>query len=125
DRALDPLLGEDEMLGWVDVHLFLALEDRAGQGVDDGEGLDLVAEELDPVGDLLVSGPDLDHVAPDPELATLEADVVAVVLYVDELQEHLVAVDGAPDGQPDHHLAIVFGRAQSVDARDAGDDDHV
>ena len=125
DRPLDPLLGQDEVLGRVDVHLLLLFEDRAGQRVDHGEGLDLVAEQLDPVADLLVGRPELDDVAPDAELAALEADVVAVVLDVDELQEHLVAVDGLADLEADHHLAVVVGRAEAVDARDAGDDDHV
>ena len=57
------------------------------------EGLDLVAEQLDAVGELLVGRPDLDGVAADAELAALEGDVVALVLDVDELQEQVVAVD--------------------------------
>ena len=59
--------------------------------------LDLVAEQLDPVAELLVGRPELDHVAADAELAALERDVVAVVLDVDELQQHLVAVDDVAD----------------------------
>ena len=61
----------------------------AGERVDGRQPLDLVAEQLDPVADLLVGRPELDHVAPHAELAALEGHVVAVVLDVDELQEHL------------------------------------
>ena len=125
DGALDPLLGQDEVLGGIDLHLLLLLDDRARGRVDDGEGLDLVAEQLDPEADLLVGRPELDDVPPDAELAAGEVDVVAVVLDVDEPQEHLVAVDDLAELERDHHLAVVVGRAQAVDARDAGDDDHV
>ena len=62
-------------------------------GVDDREGIDLVAEQFDAVGELLGRGPDLDGVAADAELAALEGDVVALVLDVDEPQEQVVAVD--------------------------------
>ena len=41
------------------------------------------------------------------------------------LREHLVAIDRLAQLQADHHRAVVFGRAQSVDARYAGHDDHV
>ena len=75
----------------------LLFDHRAGERVDDGEGLDLVAEQLDAEGELFVGRPELDHVAADAELAALEVDVVAVVLDVDQLEEHLVAVDQLAD----------------------------
>jgi hypothetical protein len=105
DGPLDPFLRQDEMLGRVDVHLLLLLQDGAGQGVDDRERLDLVAEQLDAEPDLLVRRPELHDVPSDAELAALEGDVVAVVLDLDESQEHLVAVDLLADLQLDHHLA--------------------
>ena len=125
DRARNTLFGKDEVLGGVDVHLFMGLQDVAGERVDGRQPLDLVAEELDAVADLLVGRPELDHVATDAELAPLERHIVAVVLDIDELQQRLIAIDHVSQAQVDHHLAIVFGRAQAVDARDAGHDDHV
>ena len=97
----------------------------AGERVDRRQPLDLVAEQLDPVADLLVGRPELDDVPPHPELAPLERDVVAVVLDIHELQQHLVAVDDVAQPEPHHHLAVVFRRAQAVDARDARHHDHV
>ncbi len=93
DGPLDPFLGQDEVLGRVDIHLLVRLEHAAGQRVDRRQPLDLIAEELDPVAELFIGRPELDHVAAHPELAPLERHVVAFVLDVDELQEHLVAVD--------------------------------
>ena len=52
----------------------------AAQGVDLGETLHFVAPELDAVGHILIGRVDLHHVAPHPEDAWLEAQVVALVL---------------------------------------------
>ena len=49
--------------------------------------LDLVAEQLDAHGGLVVGRVDLDGVAPHPELAPHEVHVVALVLHVDELAQ--------------------------------------
>ena len=113
------------MLGRIDIHLLVGFQNIAGQRVDRRQPLDLVAEELDPVADLVVGRPELDHVAAHPELAPLERDVVAVVLDIDELQKHLVTIDRVPPAEVDHHLAIVLRRPQAVDARHARHHDHV
>ena len=93
--------------------------------MDQRELLDLVAPELDAVAAFLVAGPDLDAVAADAKLARLKLDVAPLVLDVDQLAEHLVAIDHLAQLQADHHGAVVFRRAQAVDAGDAGDDDDV
>ena len=109
DGPLDPVFGQDEVLGRINDHLPLLLQDRARGGVDHRQGFDLVAKKFDPVADFLVGWPKLDDVAPDPELASGELDVVAVVLDVDEPEEHLVAVDGLAELEADHHLPVVVG----------------
>jgi hypothetical protein len=63
--------------------------------------LDLVAEHLDAHGELLVHREDLDRVAPDPERAAGEGEVVAAVLVADELAQQLVALDAVADPEPD------------------------
>ena len=60
------------------------LDELAGDRVDRGDPLDLVAEELDADAALLVRREDLDRVAADPELVADERHVVALVLELDE-----------------------------------------
>ncbi len=52
--------------------------------IDDADGLDLVAEQLDADRRLVVGGMDLDGVAPDPELAPHQVHVVSLVTHVDQ-----------------------------------------
>ncbi len=57
----------------------------AGQGVEFGDGFDLVAEQGDaPGGVVIVGGEHFDGVAAHPERAAHEADVAALVLQGDE-----------------------------------------
>ena len=69
----------------------------SGSTTDDA--LDLVAEQLDADGVLLVGGVDLEGVAPDPELAPHQVEVVALVLDVDQLAQDraLVVLLAHPD----------------------------
>ena len=99
--------------------------DLAGERVEVRDLLDLVAEERDPVGRLHVRRLHLDHVALDAELAAAEQRVVARVLDVHQLAQHEVAVVLLALGQQDDALLVLLGRAEAVDARDRGDDDHV
>ncbi len=87
--------------------------------------LDLVAEELDPEDPLLVGRHQVDDVAPDPEAKPRQVVVVALVLELGELaEEHLPPQRRAAlDLQRLPH--VILRRADSVDAADAGDDDHV
>ena len=66
--------------------------------VEGDDALDGVAEELDPERLLLVGRVDLDGVAPGPEGAADEVDVVAGVLQVDQPAQHVALV--APARRP-------------------------
>ena len=101
------------------------VQDLAGQRVEVLDRLDLVAEQLDPVRGLGVSGHDLEHLSPRAEGAAAEVGVVAAVLHRDELAEDLLAVDPVADLEQLHLVAVELRRADPVDARDGGDDDHV
>ena len=80
DRPLDRRPLGDEVLGRID-GAPVELRDRlAGERVDLGDALDLVAPELDADGLLVVGRKDLDRVAAHPERAPLERHVVAAVL---------------------------------------------
>ena len=75
----------------VDVGLLALGEQLAGERVELGDALDLVAEELDPDDELLRRRLELERVAADPEAGAAERLVVALVLEVDEVAQHSVA----------------------------------
>src|ERR1700678_4278012 len=74
DGARHPLLARHVVGGGEDVELLVLGDHLAGQRVQGGQALDLVAEHLDPDGELLVLRDDLDRVAPDPEGAPGEGE---------------------------------------------------
>ena len=87
--------------------------------------LHLVAEERHAVRGLDVRRLDLDDVALHPEAPAPEHGVVPHVLAVDELAEHLVAVELLPGLEDEHALAPLLGGAKAVDARDRRDNHDV
>ena len=125
DRPPHPLLAGDVVGGREHDGLAQLVQLLARQRVDDGQPLDRVAEHLDAQHRLVVGRVHLDGVAPDPELAPPERQVVPVVLQVDQAAQDraLVVVDPGVELQ---QLAPVLGRvAHAVDAGDRGDDDRV
>ena len=94
--------------------------------VDLADGLDRVAEVLDPDrGRLLIGREDLDHVASHPEGTAVKVDVVALVLHVDQAAQQLVARQLFADPQLDGETTVALDVADAVDAAHRGDDDHV
>jgi hypothetical protein len=88
--------------------------------------LDIVAEEIDaPGGVLIMGGENLQIVATDPEIAAREGLVVALVLERHELADDLALIDDIALLQREGHRRISLDRADAVEARDRGDDDHV
>ena len=125
EGALDGGAVGDEVRRRVDGDVPRLLEDLAAHRVEADDLLDLVAPELDADGGVLGGRPDLDRVAAHAELAARRLEVVARVLDVDQLAQHLVAVDRLADLQEHHLLEVVLGRTEAVDAAHAGDDDDV
>ena len=64
-------------------------------------------------------------IAAHPEAAALKRLVVALVLLGDQIGDDLALVVRSPDVQVLGHRAVGFDRADAVDARHRGDDDHV
>ena len=112
DRRAQLVLGGDEVLGRVDVDFEPLDEELAGQGIDLDDALDLVAEELDAQGDLLVGGEDLERVAAHAERAAHEGHVVAVVLDVDQMAHDLVAPRLTAAAERDDRLRVLLRRAR-------------
>ncbi|CAB5025699.1 unannotated protein [freshwater metagenome] len=89
------------------------------------ESLDLVTEHLDANGVLLVHREDFDRVAPHPKGASLEADVIARVLDIDEASQQRVALDGLANAQSHHPIDVFLRCPESVDGRDTCHDNDV
>ena len=125
DRLAQALAAGDEMRLGKHGRAIVATQRLAGERVERGELIDLVAEQANAQRELFVGGIHLDDVAAHAERTTPELLVVALVLDLDQLAQDLVAVD--PLALLERHDQAVVGvrRAQAIDARDAGDDDHV
>ncbi len=125
DGRAAPRLGRHEVRLRIDRQALVAREHLAGQRVERRQPVDLVAEQLDAQADVLVGRVDLDDVAAGPEGAAVEVVVVALVLDLDQLAQERLAADGLAALEREQHAVVGLGRAQAVDARDAGDDDDV
>ena len=102
------------------------LHGSAGDGVELGDAVDLVAEELHADGPVfIVGGVQLHRVAPDAEHVALEGHVVALVPVLHQTAQQLVPIHGRAGAQGDHHAGEVVRLAQTVDAADGGHYDHV
>ena len=110
----------------VDLHEFEVLRLLAGQRVEFGDALHLVAEEADAPGAVLVMGrEEFDRVAAHAEHAAREVAARALVLQGDEVGDELALVDALAQFQGEGHRGVGFHRADAVDAGDGGDDDDV
>ena len=90
------------------------------------DALYLVAEHLDAHAAVVVPRrEDLDHIAAHAKTSALECDVVAFVADGDELLQNCLARDRLSLVHGEHHLMIALGRAETVDAGHARDDNHV
>ena len=85
--------------------------------------VDFVAEEFDAHGVLGVGGAKLDRVAAHAEFAARELEIVALVLHFDQPREEVFAGEELALRHGADHVLVILGRAQAVDARDAGDDE--
>src|SRR5580704_14915602 len=95
-----------------------------GERIDSPDGFDLVAPELDANGGIFVGRMDFYDIAAHSEGAAAEL-LGAIVLDVDKSAEHGLAGDGLAFFQHEKHAVIGFGRAETVDAGNRGDDDDV
>ena len=125
DRFLELVLRRHVVRRREDVGLLALGQELAGQRVELGDPLDHVAEELDPDQGLLRGRLEFERVAPDAEPGAAHRRVVALVLEVDQVAQDGIAPVLAAGPQLEHGRAVVDRRAEAVDARDRGHDDHV
>ena len=118
DGPLHPFGSGRVVAGREQVDLLVAVGDHlAGQRVQRGQVLDLVTEELDPNGQLLVHREHLQGVAADPERAPGTGQVVARVVDADQLAQQTVPVPLLPHPESDHPVHVLLRGAQPVDRR--------
>ena len=110
----------------VELHVIEIGRLLAGERIELGDALDLVAEEREAPGAILVvRREDLDHVAAHAEGAAREIALRAPVLQGDEIGDQLALLDLVADLHAEGHRRIGLDRADAVDAGHRGDDDDV
>jgi hypothetical protein len=125
-RLLQRRPGRDIVAVGVDLHAFQVGDAVSCQRVELGDRLDLLAEEADPPGHVLIVGrEDFQRVALHAEAAARKAQLVALVLQGDELAHDLARVVIVALLQAEGHRRIGLNRADTVKAGDRGDDQHV
>ncbi|MNK72293.1 hypothetical protein D3C87_917660 [compost metagenome] len=98
----------------------------AGQRVEFGDGIDLVAEHRDtPGGIFKVGREDFDGVTAHAERAALEIHVAALVLLGHEVGQKLALVQPVAHLHLERHGGVGLHRTDTVDAGNRGDDDAV
>ena len=98
----------------------------SGHDLELADGLDFVAEELNPQAVLLAArGDDFQHVAAHAERPALKLHVVAVILDGNQLADEVVAPNRHARPQRYHLPLVLAGVAHGIDAADRRDDNHV
>ena len=110
----------------VELHELEVVGLLAGERIELGDALDLVAEEAEAPGAVLVmGGEDVDGVALHAEHAAGKVAAGALVLQRHEVGDELALGDGLALRHGEGHRRIGLDRADAVDAGDRGDDDDV
>ena len=116
----------DKLLGGEEGVARQAADDFAGEGVNEAEAFDVVVEALNAQGHILdIGGHHFDDIPAGAKGAAFELDVVAFVEHFHEAADEGLAFHGLAGLQRDHHVLIILGGAQAVDAGYRGDDDGV
>ena len=126
DRLLHRRPGRHVMAVGVDDDVRQRRRLLAGQRIELDNRVDLVAEQFDAPGLVLVVGrEEVDGVAAHAEGAALEGVVVPLVLLLDEAAQQGGTVDLLAFGEAEGHRLVVLQRADTVDARNRRHDDDV
>ena len=98
----------------------------AGERIELGDRFNLVAKHGNAPGAvLIVGGKHLDGIAARPEAAARKGIVIALILQRHQIAEQLLAADFLTEFQGEGHGGVGLDRADTVNAGDRRDDDHV
>ncbi len=119
-------LGGDVMAGGINGDMIQHPVDSAGDGVEIADPLDLVAKELHPHGMVLVIGRvELHGIPADPKHIAFKGDIVALISDLHQSPQKLVPVPLRAGPEGNDHVGEIIRLAQTVDAGDGGNHDHV
>ena len=125
-RARHFFLGSDVVRRRIDGNVLDHALRHAGDGVDFGDAVDFVAEKLHADGaSCPVGGVNLQRIAPDAEGVSCKVHVVALVADIGQAAHQLAELARLSGAQADDHVFIVNRIAQTVDARNRADYNHV
>ena len=119
------LLRNDIMPGRIDEEVPQLLFNLPRLPVHLGDAVYLLSEQLNPDDVVEVAGNQIYAVAFDPEAAGCEVDIVSLKKDIHQSGEDLPAGDMIPHMDLKAHLLEVLWIAQSIDAGDGGDHDHI
>ena len=125
EGARDGVRLRDVVLRGEDRGLRRVLHRRPSQGVHLVDPLDLVVEERHADAGLGVGRKYLDGVAPHAELTRLERRVVALVVVLQQALQEGAVLHAVPLLEGKDGVFVVVALAQTVDAGDTRDDQHV
>ena len=126
DRVLHAVLAGDVVRGRERRVIHdVVLHDLARGGIELTDPLHGVAPPFDPVAGLFVRWEDLERVAGDAERSARAADLVALVLDVDQPLHGEVHGDLGPAIDAQQLALVLLGGTQAVDRGHAGDDQDV
>jgi len=114
------------MASGINGHFFKSFYFFPPQRIHNGDGLDGIAEKFHPDDPFLLVGRKyLHHVSPHAEGAAVKIDIVARVLHVHKLSQHVVAPELHSAFQTKNLAPVFLRRPDAVNARYAGHDDDV
>ena len=98
----------------------------AGQGIKLCDGLDFIAKQRNaPCAIFQVSRENLNSIAAHTKGATGESMIVALILLCHQIGQQSALIQCVTDLHFEGHGGIGFHRANAVNARDRGNDDHI
>ena len=109
----------------IDRQPVVLFQDAPGDRIDLSDGIDFVAEHLDADRIVFIGREHFDHVAARPEEASLQPIILAGILHFNQAPQDLIPLDLLSLFQEEQHSVIGFGRSQTVDAGNAGNDDAI
>ena len=125
DRLLQARPRHDEMAFGIDRQAVELPDLIAGERIERGELIDVVAPEFDSESDVFVRRMHLDGVASNAEDAALEIQIIALIENLDEFGENLAAADVLAALQHQQHAVVGFRRSQAVNTGYRRHDDYI